>query len=322
MNSPSSRGVVGGCLLAEKGDHKVARAIAEHYWPRFAGDALPTTNEGQLLAFCDRLDEILCGFMLGFNPSGTRDPYGLRRAALGLARILVESGRPLEKKDLLERATKIISSTLEHGAPKQKRALPLEAVQDFLESRLEHYFVEEKGMPRWALRAVEAAREPPASFVDKGRRIQALKEISAGAEASDLATVHKRIANILRANPASGEFNPKQIDSASERALFEHIDKVSEPIAGSKREGDYTEVFRQAAELRPLLAGFFDEVMVLCEDLAVRNNRLALLSWVRQLFSDIAELSLMPASGHASDNSLDRKGKGVNTGQTFRENRQ
>ena len=309
---PQLQGVVGGRLLAEKGDEKAARAIAEHYWPRFAGDALPTTSEGQLLAFCDRLDEILCGFMIGFNPTGTRDPYGLRRAALGLARLLVEGGRPLAKKDVLERAAKIIAPALRQSAPKQKKKpLQLFSIQDFLESRLEHYFVADKGMPRWALRAVDAAREPPASFVDKGRRIQALKEMAAGPEAQDLATVHKRIANILRANPASGKFDPKRIESGAERALFEQVEKASEPLATAKRGGDYIEVFQQAAELRPLLAAFFDEVLVLCDDLALRNSRLALLNQVRLLFSDVAELSLMPVAsgGEAPDRPAGKAGK-------------
>ena len=306
---PELQGVVGGRLLAEKGDKNAARVIVEHYWPRFSGDALPTTSEGQLLAFCDRLDDIICGFMLGFNPSGTRDPYGLRRAALGLVRILVEGGWPLAQKGVLERAANIILPTLQQ----QKRPLDLHLIQDFLESRLEHYFVDEKGIPRWALRAVDAAREPPASFVDKNMRLQALKEMAAGPEAKDLATVHKRIANILGVDPVPGEFDPKLIESGAERSLFERIEKVSEPIATAKRVGDYIEVFRRAAELRPLLAGFFGEVMVLCDDLAVRNNRLALLAQVRRLFSDIAELSLMPVAsgGETSDEPSTKAGKGA-----------
>ena len=309
---PGLQGVVGGCLLAEKGDEKASRAIAEHYWPRFAGDALPTTGEGQLLAFCDRLDDIICGFRSGFNPSGTRDPYGLRRAALGLARILVESGRPLATKEVLERAEKIISPRLQQLTKKQEKSLDPAVVQDFLESRLEPYFVDEKGMPRWALRAVDAALDPPASFVDKNQRLQALKEMFDRPEARDLAAVHKRIANIVRANPTQGEFDPGRLESGAERALSDRLEQASGPIAAARREGDYMEVFRQAVELRPLLADFFDEVMVLCDDLALRNNRLALLDRVRRLFGSIAELSLMPIArvGEVPDRPLESTGAG------------
>ncbi len=308
---PELQGVIGGYLLQEQGDKKAALAISEHYWPRSAGAVLPTTAEGQLLAFCDCLDEIICGFTIGFNPSGTRDPYGLRRAALALARILVESERSLATKDLLERAAAIISPTLRQAEKKQKRFFDLDAIQDFIEGRLEHYFVDRKGMPRWALRAVEAASDPPASFVDRGRRIQALNEMAAAPQAGDLATVHKRIVNILSANPAQEGFDAGRLGSGAERALFEWIEQASEPLAKAKRGGDYMEVFRQAAELRPLLAGFFDEVMVLCDDLVLRANRLALLHRVRRQFSDIAELSLMPiASGGGSPDKNSHKPAG------------
>lgn len=270
----------------------VATAIGEHYLPRFAGDRLPETAAGQVLAVADKLDTLAGAFVLGKKPSGNRDPFGLRRAALGVIRILVEQHLDL---DIGEAARAAIvqqpASGDDHGATG-------ESLNEFIVERLKSYFLEKE--PRLTADMFESVRlRQPASLVDFRERLMAVAGFITLEPAKSLAAANKRTANILRqAGDAAGD---TALDSAlladdAERVLFHAVQAARQDVAPLIARRAYTEAFARLAELRVPVDAFFDDVMVMSDDASLRNNRLALLAELRSLFLDIADISrLTPA---------------------------
>ncbi len=287
---PELQGTMGGYYARADGESDaVAAAIGEHYRPGFAGDALPATDDGRVLALADRLDTLAGAFALGKKPSGNRDPFGLRRAALGIVRILVECGLDLDLKTAL--ATAVAEQPV-GGADADRIA---EALYDYVTDRLRHYFLErEPGLDTETFDAVMA--RAPASLVDFEQRLEAVQAFIGLDEAQSLAAANKRIANILRQAGSDGatevhEVRPELFDDEAEKALHEALSKAADTVRPMLAERRYTDTLRALAALREPVDRFFDDVMVMADDAGLRANRLALLAGLRARFLDVADIS-------------------------------
>ncbi len=284
---PDLQGVMGRYYAASDGEPQaVADAIGEHYQPRFAGDDLPASADGQILAIADKLDTLAGVFSLGKSPSGNRDPFGLRRAALGIIRILVECGIDLDLQVIIAEAV---------AAQPQGKLDPAEVADDvlnYISDRLRRYFLgRDSALATETFDAVLARK--PASLVDFGRRLAAVQAFIGLDEAASLASANKRIANILR--QAGGRLDcavdEKLLQDPAEEALFAALGSASETVRPMLIDHRYTEALSALASLRGPVDRFFDDVMVMADDEALRNNRLALLGQLRNLFLDVADIS-------------------------------
>ena len=284
---PELQGTMGSYYASADGEaDSIATAIGEHYQPRFAGDELPSTPEGQVLAVADKIDTLAGVFSIGKKPSGNRDPFGLRRAALGIVRILIECGLDIDLKKLIEKAVK--------AQPKGKLdndevAADLYA---FITDRLKRYFLDrDSGLTTETFDAVMVRQ--PSSLVDFDRRLAAVQTFARLEQAQSLAAANKRIANILRkaGDPDGLKLNKKLLDEDAEKTLFNALDNAEEKVRPLLKERQYAEVLNALADLRDPVDRFFDDVMVMADDEAVRDNRLALLSGLRSLFLDVADIS-------------------------------
>lgn len=268
----------------EPGD--VATAIGEQYLPRFAGDELPATAAGQALAIADKIDTLAGIFAIGKKPSGNRDPFGLRRAALGIVRILVERALDIDLRQLIDKAV---------TAQTQRRENEDELAADlytFIGDRLRRYFLDrDQGLAPETLDAVMVRQ--PASLVDFDRRLAAVQTFARLDQASSLAAANKRIANILRkaGDPGGLKIKKKLLSEDAEKALFDALGSAQDKVQPLLAAGNYAAVLNELAALREPVDRFFDDVMVMADDAAVRDNRLALLSELRGMFLDVADIS-------------------------------
>ena len=284
---PELQGVMGR-YYAESGgeDAAVAAAIGEQYLPRFAGDELPASSAGQLLAVADKLDTLAGIFVLGKKPSGNRDPFGLRRAALGVIRILIEKSLDIDFAAAVKAA--IVQQPITDTDPDALR----EALYDFVVDRLRRYYLDQDvGMTTEMFAAVRAKR--PSSLCDFDDRLKAVAVFSRLEPAASLAAANKRTANILRQAEFGDDIrlDPALLGDAAEVALYESLKTAEQNARPLLEKRAYTEALTQLAELRRPIDTFFDEVMVMTDDAAVRQNRLALLSELRALFLNIADVS-------------------------------
>ena len=283
---PELQGSIGMHVARANGEAaEVARAIEEHYLPRFAGDRLPATRTGQALAVADKLDT-LCGiFAIGQKPTGDKDPFALKRAGLGLMRILLEQQLDLDLVELIRVALA--------AQPLQGKAQDGE-IYEFLLERLKAYCLE-MGIRADVFEAVRAKR--PRRPLDFQRRVQAVNEFLKLPEAAALAAANKRIANILRqaGGAPAPEAKPELFKSPAEHALHEQIVRLRGEVDRLTQSGDYTAALKKLAALRAPVDAFFDQVMVMDPDAAVKANRLSLLAALSALFLQSADLSLIQA---------------------------
>lgn len=284
---PDLQGTMGRYYALSDGEtDKVADAIAEHYQPRFAGDQLPDSRAGQILAIADKLDSLAGVFSIGKKPSGNRDPYGLRRAALGIVRIMIECGIDVDLTAMITRAVD------EQPASKADRAEVAADLYAFVGDRLRSYCLDrDTGLAIETFDAVMVRQ--PASLVDFDRRLAAVQTFARLEQAASLAAANKRIANILRkaGNPEGLEVKDKLLDQEAEQALYSALTNSREKVAPMLEQRRYAEILNELADLRDPVDRFFDEVMVMADDDAVRNNRLAILGELRALFLDVADIS-------------------------------
>jgi glycyl-tRNA synthetase beta chain len=305
---PELQGIMGRYYASADGEPtEVATAIAEHYQPRGAGDALPTTKSGLAVALADRIDTLTGIFAIGQKPSGTKDPFALRRAAIGLLRILRERQLQLDLVALIDTAVRQQPVFANLKSPED---LPLLRevnagleVYNYIMERLRGMYLESTdgtaavaGMTTEVFDAVLATR--PRSPLDFDARIRALIGFLALPEAASLTAANKRIANLLKKS-AGGASTQQHIDAAllrvdAERALFTALQGVMHAVPGQIAAGEYGAALGQLAALRAPVDAFFDDVMVMDPDPALRANRLALLGSLRELFSGIADLSRLP----------------------------
>jgi glycyl-tRNA synthetase beta chain len=281
---PEVQGIMGRYYaLAEGLPAEVAEALDEQYWPRFAGDRLPATTSGRALAIADKVDTLVGTFAIGQVPSGDKDPYALRRAALGVLRTLIECALPLDLEELLVQAARTYPNSLAaHKVVVQ--------VFDFMMERLRAYYIESGTRPD-VFDAVLAQR--PTRPYDFELRIRAVAVFREMPEAESLAAANKRIRNILKQNDEAiaAKVSVKQLVEPAESALYEQLSALSDEVTSLFDRGEYTPALRRLAGLREAVDSFFDKVMVMTDDADLRRNRLALLARLNGLFLRAADFS-------------------------------
>src|SRR6187401_326230 len=289
---PELQGIMGRYYaLADGEPADVAAAIDEHYLPRGAGGALPATGAGVAVALADKLDTLAGIFAIGQKPSGTKDPFGLRRAAIGALRMLVEKKLDLDLQALVTRACAL--------QPVQNANASAE-VWDYMIERLRAYFLDSGsagGVAGVSTEMFDAVRaSSPVSPLDLGARLAALAKFLGIPEAASLTAANKRISNILKKAElgAAGTVDVAALLEPAEKSLHEALAGIVPEVERSLSKRDYSGALTRLATLRPAVDGFFDGVMVNAEDPALRRNRLALLAQVRHQFSRIADLSCLP----------------------------
>ena len=284
---PELQGTMGRYYAESDGEApEVVAAIGEHYQPRFAGDALPASDIGRALAVADKIDTLAGVFSIGKKPSGNRDPFGLRRAALGIIRILVECRLDIDLRALIEKAIALQPET-KLSADELAGDLYV-----FISDRLRRYFLDrDSGLATETFEAVMLRH--PTSLVDFDRRLAAVQTFARLEQAASLAAANKRIANILRkaGDPEGLRVNQKLLHEDAEQALQNALDNAREKVAPKLKTRAYAEVLNELADLRDPIDRFFDDVMVMADDEAIRNNRLALLGELRALFLNVADIS-------------------------------
>ena len=279
---PELQGIAGRYYAQRANEpSEVALAIDEAYQPRFAGDDIALSGVGKVLAIAERLDTLAGGFAAGLKPTGNKDPFALRRNALGLARTIIESGFALDLPRLLKQAN-------ENLAAKNVQADASE-VYDFILDRLRGYYAD-KGVPGSHFNAV--AELKPKSLYDFDRRIDAISTFAELPEAAALAAANKRIGNILK--KAEGEIpnieDHTLLTEPAELALAEAVEAVYGETGHALAHGDYVDALAHLARLRPQVDAFFDGVMVNVDDPAIRNNRLALLKRLADRLGSVAAI--------------------------------
>ena len=283
---PELQGTMGRYYAQAQGEpEELARALEEHYRPRYAGDSLPATKTGQAVALADKIDTLVGIFAIEQRPTGAKDPFGLRRAALGLLRILLEGRLELDLFEVLAEAA---------GAQPVQRAGVIEEVYDFIAERLRGLLLEEPGTTVEMLDAVFANR--PRSPLDAVTRLKALKEFLLLPEAGILAGINKRISNILKKTSLNSDatVDPAALAEEAERQLHKVMSDLRIPVQDAAAQHRYADSLKALVGLRAPVDDFFERIMVMDEDLARRNNRLALLRDVQLLLGGVADLSRLP----------------------------
>ncbi len=284
---PNLQGIMGRYYAERSGeDPCVSAAMEEQYLPRFSGDRLPQSDCGRVLALAERLDTLVGIFAIGQKPSGVKDPYALRRAAIGMLRILIETPLPLDLDPLLQTVAAQLSGKVD--ATKAARE-----VLEYSLERLKGYY-QDKGIPGDSVDAVLATGTTMPSDID--RRVQAVEEFRRLSEATALAAANKRIRNILRKSglDLSGQMTkPELLADPTERRLHMHIAEATMAVAPMLAQQDYSGVLKMLAGVRSDVDAFFDAVMVMAEEEDVRRNRLVLLASLQSLFLSVADISVL-----------------------------
>jgi glycyl-tRNA synthetase beta chain len=283
------QGIMGEYYAANDGENPdVASALNEQYMPRFAGDDLPRTLTGCTLAIADRLDSLVGLFGINQPPSGTRDPFALRRASLGVLRIIIERELPLDLQTCCEWATENFAVLTEEDTAS--------TVVDYMLERFRAHY-EEQGINAEVFLAVHARR--PTRPLDFDRRVRAVENFRQLPEAQALAGANKRVSNILtkQGGDSIGEtIDDSLLQDPAEKTLAEQIRKQADTVIPLFEKGDYATALSSLANLREPVDRFFEEVMVMAEDDATRNNRLAMLNSLRNLFLRVADISVLPTT--------------------------
>ncbi len=278
------QGIMGSYYAKKDGEEDgVVDAMQEQYQPRFAGDVIPASETGKILSLADKLDTLMGIFAIGMKPTGSKDPFSLRRAALGVLRIIIEGKLSLNLKDLL-------TKSYEGLAKKVDSKESIQATLSFIIERLPAYY-KDQGIDAETVAAVASLK--PTNPLDFDQRVKAVAKFKTLAEAEPLAAANKRISNILKKVPGeiSESVDESLLQAPQEKALYESVkaqQKIVEPLFKS---GDYSAALTSLASLKDDVDNFFDGVMVMDDDEALKNNRLALLAQLRGLFLNIADLS-------------------------------
>ncbi len=275
--------------LNEGIDEEVAAALKEHYQPKFAGDELPATTTGTIVALADRVDTLSGIFGIGQKPTGSKDPFALRRASVGVLRLLVEKQLPLDLQALLAKAVEL------HGGNLSADADTVNTAFAYMVERFRAWYEEDK-IPAEVFQAVQAKQlsQP----LDIHSRVQAVNAFRQLPEAEALAAANKRVSNILaKAEEAIPDtVNGDLLQESAEQQLAQKLQEKAAEVAPLFAANDYTATLAALASLREPVDAFFDQVMVMADDSALRNNRLALLNQLRNLFLQVADISLLAAS--------------------------
>ncbi|NOX43545.1 MAG: glycine--tRNA ligase subunit beta [Gammaproteobacteria bacterium] len=289
---PELQGVIGSYYAKQDGEpDEISIAINEHHMPRFAGDALPATATGQAVAIADKLDTLVGIFGIGQVPSGDKDPFGLRRSALGVLRIIIEKELDIDLPALIDEAIKSYQKNI------KAKDLPdlEEQVYDFMMDRLRTYYID-RNIPADVFESVSVQRHRQPYDFD--RRINAVAEFCKLPEAESLAAANKRISNIIlkQADDNAASNIQSKIDSSLlednvERTLAGRVSRMEKEVKPLFEAKDYAQALQSLATLKEPVDSYFESVMVMADDINIRNNRLALINKIRNLFLQVADLS-------------------------------
>jgi glycyl-tRNA synthetase beta chain len=282
---PELQGTMGGYYARHDGlSAQVAQAIEDHYKPRFAGDSLPRSDVGLVVALADKLETLVGMFGIGNLPTGDKDPFALRRHALGVIRMLLEKNLPLKIDETLLDATPVFGDLIKDASP---------AIREFIFDRLAGS-LREQGYSSQEVEAVLALRLQRLGEVP--RRLEAVRAFAALPESPALAAANKRIANILKkADDVDAHVSPVLLKEDAEKALHAAMQSVLPQAQALFEAGDYTASLQALAALRAPVDAFFDGVMVNAEDPALKANRLALLQQLHSAMNRVADLAKLAA---------------------------
>ncbi|OLF75581.1 glycine--tRNA ligase subunit beta [Alteromonas sp. W12] len=291
MEFPDVQGVMGKYYALNDGeDAPVAEALYEQYMPRFAGDALPSSGVSASVALADKLDTLVGIFGIGQLPKGDKDPFALRRAAIGVLRIVTELSLPLDLETLVSKAIDVYGDKLTNAETQSQ-------VVDFVLGRFTA-LLQDQAIAIDVIQAVAARR--PTKPADYLARVHAVDKFRALEEAEALAAANKRVANILAKQNVevtdTVNIDESLLAEEAEKALYVELKAAQEEVDIAVPSQDYTRILTALATLRNVIDNFFDNVMVMADDDAVKNNRLALLSLLRQLFLTTADISILAKS--------------------------
>ena len=285
------QGVMGRYYAGNDGENsEVAEALFEQYLPRYAGDDIPTTATGATLALADRLDTLVGIFGIGQPPTGSKDPFALRRASLGVLRIIVERGIDLDLHEALSLAIAQHSNLSSNSEAAKKT---VKQVLTYMIERFKAWY-EDENIPTEVFLAV--AEKQLSNPLDIHQRVLAVHAFNQLSEATALAAANKRVSNIL--TKQEGNKIPTEVDNTlladdAEKALALSLAELANEVKPLQQDRDYTDMLKQLAKLRQPVDTFFDDVMVMVDDETLRNNRLALLQQLRNLFLEVADISLL-----------------------------
>lgn len=280
---PELQGIMGRYYAAHDGEPEaVSRAVEQHYQPRFAGDALPDDNIGAAVALADKLETLVGIYGIGLVPTGDKDPFALRRHALGVLRLLAEKELPLDLVQLLQFARSLFPAEMVSDSVAVD-------VHGFMLERLKNYLRERD----FAADEVEAVASQNPTRIDlvipRLEAVQAFKKLP---EAASLAAANKRIQNILKKTEVpTGAPDAALFQEAAEKALFEAVNRLAPGVESLVANRGYTEALTRLAGVRAEVDAFFDQVMVMADEITVRNNRLALLRGLGELMNGVADIS-------------------------------
>ncbi|MBS7405261.1 MAG: glycine--tRNA ligase subunit beta [Oxalobacter sp.] len=280
---PELQGIMGTYYARHDGEpEEVAMACTEHYQPRFAGDALPVTPTGTAVALADKLETLAGIWGIGLQPTGDRDPFALRRHALGILRILIEKKLPLSLRAMLAEAVGILSTNA-------TLTDPTKGVLAFVMDRLRG-LLRDRGYSPAEIEAVLA--QNPDRFDNLIDKLEAVRTFAAMAESASLAAANKRITNILKKSDINaGNVHTDILVEDSEKKLYEDMSAIRPEADRQFASGDYTGTLKTLAKLRDDVDAFFTNVMVMAEDTRLRNNRIALLKELHAMMNQVADIS-------------------------------
>ncbi|MEM9242460.1 MAG: glycine--tRNA ligase subunit beta [Pseudomonadota bacterium] len=285
---PELQGIMGCYYARHDGEaEQVAMALDEQYQPRYADDQLPDTAVGQALSIADRVDTLVGIIGIGKQPSGSSDPYALRRAALGILRMIVEKQLSVDLSSLLLKSIQLYGAHL-------KNSNVADAVTDFIHERYKQFCLR-RDFSADMFAAVNAGNYM--DYLDFEKRLQAVKHFYGLPQAADLAEINKRVKNILNKNHIDGKnytINIDLFEQAVEKQLLERIEEKALLFKHKHdKQFDYTTALQSLADLHGVTDQFFTDVMVMVDDQALQDNRLALLMQLRQLFLQVADIALL-----------------------------
>jgi glycyl-tRNA synthetase beta chain len=278
---PDLQGIMGGYYArGDREPEEVALAIAEHYLPTQSGGALPSSHIGQCVAIADKLDTLTGLFGIGQPPTGSRDPFALRRQALGVMRICIECKLPLDLSDCVDHAASLHATKFETAG-----------LMEYLYERLA-VFYQEHGIPGDTFNAARHANRPGDVLTDFDKRIRAIQDFRSNPSAESLAAANKRVANILKqvGDDRSIEADPAMFSQPAEKSLFEAVETTRASLEGTT---SYAESLETLAKLQPVIDRYFDDVLVMDENQDVRKNRIATVAAMRSLFLTVADISML-----------------------------
>lgn len=289
MEFPSVQGIMGAHYALHDGeDPSVALAIKEQYLPRFAGDELPTSHAGMLLSLAEKLDTLVGIFGINKIPKGDKDPFALRRSAIGILRIMLAFNVNVSLSTIISAVTELFSDKLSNKQVEQQ-------IVDFLIDRLKPFYAD-KGIGADIVASVVEC-ESQQSLSDINQRVMAVANFAKSSNAESLVKANKRVANILAKNSINldelAEIHPDLFTEDAEKALYADVEKLLQTVPELAKNSDYQEILDQLSLLKDTLDAFFDKVMIMTDDETIKHNRITLVSQVRKLFLSVADISVL-----------------------------